>query len=114
MPWNFEVSCKCIIMLILDIQVQYIALFKYSPYIVVELTWGQGILRCHVNTSRTAPKWCSGLRHCISVLDASLQTLVRSWAASQSAMIQSPIGQRTIGTVLSGLGEGLAGVGRQL
>ena len=42
--------------------------------------------------SVSAPKWCSILRHCISVLEASLQTLVRSRAVSQPAVIGSPIG----------------------
>jgi hypothetical protein len=48
------------------------------------------------------PKWCSGLRHCISVLEASLQTLVWFQAVSQQAVIGSPIGRRTA----SGLGFG--------
>jgi hypothetical protein len=56
--------------------------------------------------------WCSGLRHCISVLEASLHTLVRSRAVSLPAVIESPIGRRTTGSASSGLGEGLARVGR--
>jgi hypothetical protein len=43
------------------------------------------------------PEWCSGLRHCIAVLEVSLQTLVRSQAVSQLAVTRSPIGRRTIG-----------------
>ena len=45
----------------------------------------------------TAPEWCSGLRHCISVLEVSLQTLVQSRAVPQPAVIGSPIGWCTIG-----------------
>jgi hypothetical protein len=63
--------------------------------------------------SMSAPEWRNGLRHCISVLEESLQTLVRSQALSQPAVIGSPIGRRTIGPASSGLGEGLAGVGHQ-
>ena len=59
-----------------------------------------------------APKWRSGLRHCISVLEASLQTLVRSWAVTQPAVIRRPTRRRTYGTASSELKEGLAGVGR--
>uniref|UniRef100_A0A8C7KZU7 Mitogen-activated protein kinase kinase kinase 1 n=1 Tax=Oncorhynchus kisutch TaxID=8019 RepID=A0A8C7KZU7_ONCKI len=43
---------------------------------------------------------------CISVLEASLQTLVLFQAVSQPVVIGSPIGQRTIGPVSSGLGFG--------
>ena len=43
-------------------------------------------------SSVRAPEWGSGLRHCISVLQASLQTLVWSWAISQPGVIGSPIG----------------------
>ncbi|KAK6303930.1 hypothetical protein J4Q44_G00263840 [Coregonus suidteri] len=58
---------------------------------------------------RGPPEWCSGLRHCIAVLEASLQTRVRSRAVSpQPAVIGSPIGRPTIGPAPSGLGEGLA------
>jgi hypothetical protein len=59
-----------------------------------------------------SPEWHSGLRHWISVLEVSLQTLVRSWAVSQPVVIGTPIGKRTISPASSGLGEGLAGVGR--
>jgi hypothetical protein len=59
-----------------------------------------------------APEWHSGLRLWISVHEASLQTLVRSLAVSQPAVIGSPIGRCTIGPALSGLGEDLARVGR--
>jgi hypothetical protein len=48
----------------------------------------------------------SGLRHCISVLKASLQAPVRFQAVSQPAVIGSPIGQHTIGPALSRLGFG--------
>ena len=59
-----------------------------------------------------APERCGGLKHCISVIEASLQTLVQSRAVSQPAVIKSPIGRHTIGPASSGLGDGLAGVGR--
>jgi hypothetical protein len=55
------------------------------------------------------PEWCSGLRHCIAMLEASLQTQVQSRAVSQLAVIRSPKGRRTTGPALSGLREGLAG-----
>ena len=42
-----------------------------------------------------------------SVLEESLQTLVRFQAVSQTAMIGRPIGRRTIGPVSSKLGFGL-------
>jgi hypothetical protein len=61
------------------------------------------------NVSFRAPEWCSGLRYCISVLEASLQTLVRSRAVSQPVVIGNPIGQCTIGPASSGLGEVLPG-----
>jgi hypothetical protein len=52
------------------------------------------------------PEWRSGgLRHCISVLEASLQTLVRSQAVSQPAVIGRPIGWRTIGPASSMFGR---------
>ena len=53
-----------------------------------------------------APEWCSGLRHCISVQEASLQTLVSFQAVSQLAVIGSPIERRTIGPASSGVGVG--------
>jgi hypothetical protein len=43
------------------------------------------------------------------VLEASLQTRVRSRAVSQPAVIGSPIGWRTIGPAASGLEKDLAG-----
>ena len=43
-----------------------------------------------------APNWCCGLRHCISVLEASPQTLVRFQAESQPAGIGSPIGRPSV------------------
>ena len=49
-----------------------------------------------------APEWRSSLRHCISVQEASLQSLVRIQAVSHPAVIGSPIGRRT----------GSSGVGR--
>ena len=51
-----------------------------------------------------APEWHSGLRHCISVLDASLQSLVRFQAVSQLDVIGSSIEQHTIGPASSGIG----------
>jgi hypothetical protein len=53
-----------------------------------------------------APEWRSGLRHCISVLEESLQTLVRFQAESQPAVIESPIGRLTIDPVSSGFDLG--------
>ena len=52
-----------------------------------------------------APDWCRGLRHCIAVLEASLQTLVRFQAESQPAVIGSPIGRHTIGPLSSRFGR---------
>ena len=43
------------------------------------------------------------------MLEASLQTRVRSQPVSLQAVTRSPIGQCTIGRASSGLGEGLAG-----
>jgi hypothetical protein len=43
-----------------------------------------------------ASEWRSGLRHCSSVLEVSLQTLVRFQPISQPAVIGSPIGRCTI------------------
>ena len=52
------------------------------------------------------PEWRSGLKHCFSVVEASLQTLVRCQAVSQAAVIGSPIGRSTIGPASFGLGFG--------
>ena len=57
-------------------------------------------------------EWRRVLRHCIAMLQASPQTRAWSRAVAQPAMIGSPIRRRTIAPALSGLGEGLAGVGR--
>jgi hypothetical protein len=46
----------------------------------------------------------------MSGAEVSRQTLVRSQAVPQPAVIGSPIGRRTIGPASSGLGEGLAGI----
>ena len=54
-------------------------------------------------------EWHSSLRHCIAVLEVSLQTCVQSQDVSQLAMTGRPMRQSTIGPVFSGLGEGLAG-----
>jgi hypothetical protein len=43
------------------------------------------------------PEWCSGLKHCISVQEVSLQSLVQIQAVSHLAVIGSPIGWCTIG-----------------
>jgi hypothetical protein len=53
---------------------------------------------------RWAPEWRSGLRHCISVQEASLQSLVQIQAASHPAVIGSPIGRRTIVPASTGFG----------
>ena len=53
-----------------------------------------------------APEWRSGLRHRISVQEASLPSLVRNQAVSHLAEIGSPIGWRTIGPVSSRFGRG--------
>ena len=52
-----------------------------------------------------APEWCSDLRHCISVQEASLQSLVQIQAVSHPAVIGSPIEWCTIGPALSGFGR---------
>jgi hypothetical protein len=57
------------------------------------------------------PEWHSGLRHCISVLEASLQTRVQSQVCVTLAVTGIPIGWCTIGPVSSRLGEGVAGGG---
>ena len=59
-----------------------------------------------VNISGTcrAPEWHSGIRHCTSELEASLQTLGRLQDVSQPAVIGRPTGRRTIGPAVSGLG----------
>ena len=51
-----------------------------------------------------SPEWLSGLKHCISVQEVPLQSVVRFQAVSQPAVIGSPIGQRTIGPALTLLG----------
>ena len=51
------------------------------------------------------PEWPSGLRHCISVQEMSLQSLVRFQAVSHPALIASPIGRHTIGPCLDGVGR---------
>jgi hypothetical protein len=43
------------------------------------------------------PKWRSGLRHCIAVLEVSLQTWVRSQAVLQPAVTRSLMRRRTDG-----------------
>ena len=48
------------------------------------------------NSNRLSPVWSSGLRHCISVQEASLQSLVQFQAVSHPAVIGSPIGWLTI------------------
>uniref|UniRef100_A0AAZ3QB03 Uncharacterized protein n=1 Tax=Oncorhynchus tshawytscha TaxID=74940 RepID=A0AAZ3QB03_ONCTS len=50
-------------------------------------------------------EWCSGLRHYISVQEASLLSLVRIQAVSHPDVIGSPIGRRTIGPASSGFGR---------
>jgi hypothetical protein len=66
----------------------------------------------HLTSQCLIDKWRRGLRHCVAVLEASLQTLVWSQAVLQPAVIGSPIGRRTIGPASSRLGEDSAGVGR--
>ena len=51
-------------------------------------------------------EWRSGLRHCISVLEASLQTLVQFQAVSQPAVIVPRRMGLPIGLASSGLGFG--------
>ena len=55
-----------------------------------------------------APEWRSGPWHCISVQEASPQSLLPIQAVSHLAVIGSPIGRRAIGPASSGFG----GVGR--
>ena len=77
-------------------------------YVHVLVNQSYSILRynmCWWNPSSMSLEWHSGLRHCISVLEASLQTLVRFLAVSQSAVIGSPIGRRTIGPESLGFGR---------
>ena len=65
------------------------------------------ILECSDNTIQIGPpEWRSGLRHCSAV---SLQSRVQSWAISLLDATGRPMMRHTIGPVLSGLGEGLAG-----
>ena len=52
------------------------------------------------------PEWRSGLRHCIIVLEALLQTRVNSRAVPQPAVAVSPLGQGTIVLVRGGGGWG--------
>ena len=59
-----------------------------------------------VEVSLGAPECRSGLRHCISVPEVSLQTLVEFQAVSQLAVIGSPIEWCTIGPESYGLGFG--------
>ena len=59
--------------------------------------------KCCILPSR---QWCSGLGHCISVLEMSLQTLVQFQAVSQPSVIGSPIGWRTIGSAALGFDQG--------
>ena len=61
------------------------------------------ITQTHV---RTHTHTHSGLRHCISVQEASLQYLFRIQAASHPAVIESPIGLRIIGPASSRFGLG--------
>jgi hypothetical protein len=49
----------------------------------------------HYSCCRT-PKWCSGLRHCISVHEALLQFMVKIQAVAHLVMIGSPIGRPTL------------------
>jgi hypothetical protein len=55
------------------------------------------------------PKWHGGLRHCIAVLESSLQIRVRSQAVLQPAATGRTMRWRTIVLASSGLGVGLAG-----
>ncbi|XP_036803487.1 tyrosine-protein phosphatase non-receptor type 18 isoform X3 [Oncorhynchus mykiss] len=57
-----------------------------------------------------APEGLSGKGNCISVPEASLQTLVQSWGVSLLDVMASPIGRRTIGPASSGAGCGRTGV----
>ena len=52
------------------------------------------------------PSGTGGLRHCISGLEVSLQTLVRFQAVSQPVVIGSPIGRCPIGPASLGFGRG--------
>ena len=55
-------------------------------------------------------EWRSGLKHCIAVLEASLQSQVRSQAVSQTTVTGNTIGRLTIGPaklqVRGGCGRG--------
>ena len=69
----------------------------------------EGDQLCFEINLRGSPEWHSGLRHCIAVLEAALQTRLRSKPLSQLAMTGRPMRRCTIGPASSGLGEGLAG-----
>ena len=73
------------------------SLFTVCPVALLLYLWREGFC---------APEWRSGLRHCISVLEVSLQYLVQIQAASHLAVIGSRIGRHTIGAALSGFGRG--------
>jgi hypothetical protein len=61
------------------------------------------ILPCIVLNQWSDPEWHSGLRHCISVQEATLQFLVWIQAESHPAVFGSPIGRCTIGSASSGI-----------
>ena len=89
----------------------------HESFFVFYLTWLQASCKYSYHICFQlphSPNWVArGLRHCIAVLEASLHTRGQSRAVSQPSVIGSPIGQHTIGPALSGLGEGLADVGRR-
>jgi hypothetical protein len=57
-------------------------------------------------TANRVPEWRSGLRHCISVQEVSLQSLGQIQAVSHPAVIGSPIEWCTIGPASSRFGRG--------
>jgi hypothetical protein len=79
----------------------YFSLYRQS---IISPDKADNMLSLHV--SKCSPEWRSGLRHYISVPEASLQTLVRFQAVSQLSVVGSPIGQCTIGPASLGFGRG--------
>ena len=69
------------------------------PSTAVLLMW---IRACFLLSHLLTPEWRSGLRHCISVQETSLQSLDWFKAVSHPAVIGSPIGRCTIGSASSG------------
>ena len=74
--------------------------FFHVTMLLRTLHWLTVKAHIHYKNMVLAPEWRSGLRHCISVLEAALQILVEFQAVSQPAVIGSPIGWHTISPVV--------------